>query len=240
MSVASYVLGRCAAFAATLALALSPAATGAATQLQKKRLAAVRSITLADTFGAFTPAAADPRAAASFARGGLDASGFRFTPSANKGSKRAVTVAVRARPAIAGDATRLAANNSTIAAITPSAYNIGVSFGWRRFALTGDVARIDTGVLPGGRESADLALSYGGRSWSTRLAVGTDRDVGAVVPAIGREQGYSVDLAGSYALSHNLELTGGMRYRIQSDRTQPLADWRRDSQAVYLGTAFHF
>ena len=47
--------------------------------------------------GTFTPAAADPRLAAVFARGGLGANEFRFTPAESRRDKRAVTVAVRAR-----------------------------------------------------------------------------------------------------------------------------------------------
>jgi hypothetical protein len=31
-----------------------------------------------------------------------------------------------------------------------------------------------------------------------------------------------------------------VRYKIQRDRLQPLEDESRDSQAVYLGTAFRF
>jgi hypothetical protein len=41
-------------------------------------------------------------------------------------------------------------------------------------------------------------------------------------------------------LTRNLDVTGGVRYKIQEDRLQPLADNRRDSQAVYIGTAFRF
>ena len=44
---------------------------------------------------AFTPAAADPRLAAVFARGGLDTGGFRFTPTDTRHDNRAVTVVVR-------------------------------------------------------------------------------------------------------------------------------------------------
>jgi hypothetical protein len=35
-------------------------------------------------------------------------------------------------------------------------------------------------------------------------------------------------------------VTGGVRYKIQHDRLEPLTDQRRDSQAVYIGTAFRF
>jgi hypothetical protein len=48
------------------------------------------------------------------------------------------------------------------------------------------------------------------------------------------------EVGGSYRLTGNLDVTGGVRYRVQHDRLQPLADERRDSQAVYVGTAFRF
>jgi hypothetical protein len=38
-----------------------------------------------------------------------------------------------------------------------------------------------------------------------------------------------------------LDVTGGVRYRVARDRLEPLAqDDRRDSQAVYIGTAVRF
>jgi hypothetical protein len=47
-------------------------------------------------------------------------------------------------------------------------------------------------------------------------------------------------LSPSYQIARNLDVTGGVRYKIQRDRLEPLADQRRDSQAVYVGTAFRF
>ncbi len=70
--------------------------------------------------------------------------------------------------------------------------------------------------------------------------LGADRDVGTGAALIGADQGYSLDLGGSCALTRNIAVTGGMRYRVQRDQIAPLADLRRDSQAVYLGTAFRF
>jgi hypothetical protein len=51
---------------------------------------------------------------------------------------------------------------------------------------------------------------------------------------------YSVDVGGSYALTRNLDVTAGMRYRTDRERLARLADDRRDSRAVYVGTAFRF
>jgi len=115
-----------------------------------------------------------------------------------------------------------------------------VSVGWKRFAIAGDIAKVDTGILPGSREAADVSLSYSGGKWSTRLQVAADRATGDQPRLLGNGDAYSVDLGGSYSLTRNLELTGGMRYRLQRDRLEPIADDRRDAQAVYIGTAFKF
>jgi predicted porin len=186
--------------------------------------------------GSFTPAAADARRAMSFGRAGFADSGFHFTPSIAPGSRRNVTVAIRAR---AFNASR-AGQPATLAAVTPSAYNLGVAFGWKRFALTGAVARVDGGLLPLGREAADVGLSYSGNKWSTRLQLGAERAVGTATRLISADESYSVDLGGSYSLTRNLEVTGGVRYKMQRDRLERLTDERQDSQAVYVGTAFKF
>ena len=52
---------------------------------------------------------------------------------------------------------------------------------------------------------------------------------------------YSIDVGGSYALTRNLAVTAGVRYKAERDRlVQQAPDDRRDSQAVYVGTAFRF
>lgn len=223
---------------AALALAvLAPVSAGAATQA--KRLAPhARSLTAPGSLGSFTPASSDPRLAAAFARSGFAGGAFRFTPSSTSGGRRQVTVAIRASALTKAEAEKTAL--ATAPAITPTAYNLGVSVGWRRFALSGDVAKVDLGLTPGSREAADVAFSYLGRKWSTRLQVGADRPTGDLPALLGQDRGYSADLSGSYALGHDFELTGGVRYRLQRDHLLTAADERRDSQAVYVGTAFRF
>src|SRR3546814_13183774 len=49
----------------------------------------------------------------------------------------------------------------------------------------------------------------------------------------------AVDVVSSYRLTKNIDVTAGVRYRSE-DRVEPLTDSRRDSQAVYIGTAFRF
>jgi hypothetical protein len=226
---------------AVSALALVPS-IAATFKPGKMRPYAAISLSAPGSIGSFTPAA-DPRRAAILSRAGLggasfNSAGFRFTPSSTPGGRRAVTVAMRARATTKAAAERAAIGQN--GGIAPSAYNLGVSVGWKQFALSGDIARVDGGLLPVDSESADIGVSYSGRSWSTRLQVGADRATGPRPHLMGPDQSYSVDLGGSYSLARNLEVTGGVRYQRQRDRLQPLQDERRDSQAVYIGTAFRF
>ena len=225
-----------------LSLLLAPA-FAASNQPQKAKKA--RS---APSFGSsgFTPAVADPRLAAEFARRGLQANSFRFTPSsASPDKSKAVRVAVRARATTAAEAVRSAAataetSASPVTAITPTAYNLGVAVGWKQFALSGDVAKVQGGPIPGGREAAEVGVSYLGKKFTGRVAVGAERTDGNQLRIMPQESSYSLDVGGSYSIARNVDVTGGVRYKIQRDRLQPLEDESRDSQAVYLGTAFRF
>lgn len=187
---------------------------------------------------AFTPAAADPRLAAVFARGGLDGGSFRFTPAETRGDHRAVTVAVRARTTRA-DSTRVAAAEPAVG-LAPIAYNLGVAVGWRRFGIAGDVKRLDMAGQPGGREAADVTVTYAGDRVTGRVKAAADRPYAIVAPRVEDERSYSLDVGGSYRLTRNVDVTAGVRYRTERDRLVRLDENRRDSQAVYLGTAFRF
>ena len=191
--------------------------------------------------GSFTPSSADPRLAALFARGGLESRSFRFTPSEAK-STRAVTVAVRARSNRAvAVADRAEPATPPTVGLAPIAYNLGVAVGWRRFALSGDVAKVDLPGQPdGGRERAEVGVSYSLPRLTTRVRAGADRATTPVGPQFqGGDRSYSLDVGGSYALTRNLDVTAGVRYRSDRERIAR-ADDRRDSQAVYVGTAFRF
>lgn len=223
---------------AACALALSPAIS-ASVKPAKQRAPAI-SLSAPGSLGSFTPAAANPRMSAAFNGAGVSGggSGFRFTPASSAGSRRGVTVAVRARASTKEEAQRIVSAPS--AGLTPTAYNLGVAVGWKRFALTGEVARVDGGIFPG-REAVDVGVSYVAPKWSTRFQVGADRPIDLRSRLLGEEETVSADLSGSYALTRNLDVTGGIRYRLQRDRLMtPLEDDRRDSQAVYVGTAFRF
>ncbi len=192
--------------------------------------------------GAFTPATADPRLAATLSRAGLAATNFRFTPSDSRAEgNRAITVAVRAG-SIAGGPDRLAASAAPAAvSMAPLAYSLGAAIGWKRFALSGDMTKVDLGAQPGSRESFDLGVSYVGNRASARVKANTERPLATAPRIIGGDlSSYSVDVGGSYSLTRNLDVTAGVRYKSETDRLERLRDNRRDSQAVYLGTAFRF
>ena len=224
---------------AAAGLVLAPAfATGLS---PKKRPAAV-SLSF-DPISSFTPANADPKLAAALASKGLALTDFKFTPAPAKGRPSQVRVAVRARVAGSPEA-HLAQTSvpSAINSLTPTGYNLGLAVGWRRFAVSGDVAKVKSAdPAVGGRESAVLGVSYSlSNRLSTRVAVGADRATGS--PVVGLRQGnnVSLDVGSSYSLSRHIALTGGVRYNIERERLSALQDDRRDSQAVYVGTAFKF
>ena len=192
-----------------------------------------------DRVGSFTPATADPRLAAAFANRGNSLTDFKFTPAAPKGRPSQVRVAIRAR---ASAAPSIDGGSPTVGALTPASYNLGVSVGWRRFALTGDVARTRSASLAlGGRETAVVGVNYSlNKRVTGRVAAVAVRGDGTQAPALGQEKAYALDVGGAVALTRNIALTGGVRYKVDRDRQSALRDDRRDSQAVYVGTAFKF
>ena len=188
-----------------------------------------------DGMSSFTPAGADPKLAAAFANRSSSFGDFKFTPAAPKGRPSQVRVAIRAR----ADAP---AATPAIGALTQESYNLGLSVGWRRFAVTGDVAKLaGNGLAAGGRESAVLGVNYSlGKRVTARVAAGAERSDATRAPALGVDRAYSLDVGGAYKLTRNIAVTGGVRYRIDEERNAALQDNRRDSQSVYVGTAFKF
>ncbi len=228
-----------AATAVSLALLLAPAH---ATQADKRAiLKRVTAHEMHGGIGSFTPASADPRLAAVFARTGVMSSGFRFTPSGNAlRLGHGVTVAVRARSSIVPQTGAVHVATATVPSLVPVAYNLGVALGWKKFALTSDYTKTDLGALQGGREGADIGLSFNARKWSSRIAVTADRPTASSSAALGLTEDMSVDLGGSYRLTRNLDVTAGVRYKREHDRLEQFVDTKRDSQAVYVGTQFKF
>lgn len=234
---------------ATITLAIAGAgvsyAAGASDQGARKSVRRSMPVPPKPSIGVFTPAAADPRLAAVLARGNMGASGFRFTPTeAKRNGGRAVTVAVRARSSRnaeqIGQVERSASATAPGLALTPTAYSLGVALGWQRFALSTDVSRVELAGRPGGREQVDVGVTYTGKRVAGRVRAAADRPLPNHVAVAEEDPSISLDLGGSYSLTRNLAVTAGVRYKSERDRLERLEDDRRDSQAVYVGTAFRF
>ena len=213
------------------ALALACSTTPAVAAPKKDRKAV--SLSAPGSLGSFTPAAADPKTAA-FLRESAGERGFRFTPAgaSAKGSK-GVTVEVRSR----GVNSYVAARGEGIT-LTPSAFNLGVSIGWKALSLTGEVARADNNLASFKTESVDLGLSYSGKNWRATAQVG-EEDSNYRLPLGLSDKRYSFGIGGAYSVSPNLAVTGGVRYQVQPDSGDGL-EKDRDARSVYLGTSLAF
>jgi hypothetical protein len=226
------------AVAAAASLVLAPAI---ATGMPAKKRPAPVALSF-DPVSSFTPANADPKLAAALAGKGLALTDFKFTPAPAKGRPSQVRVAIRARTITPQTRMAEAASTTAVNALAPTTYNLGLAVGWKRFAVSGDVAKVkDANSAIGGRESAIVGVSYSvSNRLTTRVAVGAERSQGHPVTALDKGNNYSLDVGGSYDLSRRIALTGGVRYNVERDRLSALQDVRRDSQAVYVGTAFKF
>ncbi|HET9335322.1 MAG TPA: porin [Sphingomicrobium sp.] len=229
--------GRAAALLASCALVMTPAIGLAAAE--KKRPPAI-SLSF-DKIPNFTPASADPRLAAIFARRGASIADFKFTPAAAAKSRpNQVRVAVRSRTAQTPARPVEVAVASPISSLNPTQYDLGVAVGWKRFAVAGNVATSKSpDPVIGSRETAIVGVSYNLKKFTGRVAVGGER-YDSRIASLARPDSYSVDVGGSYNISRNIAVTGGVRYKIERDQIPALVENRRDDKAVYVGTAFKF
>lgn len=194
-----------------------------------------------DRISSFTPASADPRLAAAFAGRTRAIEDFKFTPVAAKGRPSQVRVAVRARSSAPLAMRPVEAAAAPMAsALNPTSFNLGAAVGWKRFAVAGDVGKTSSAdPAIGSRDSAVVGVSYNLKKFTGRVALGAERSDGRI-PALSQPDNVSVDVGAAYSISRRVAVTGGVRYRVDQDRVAALSDQRRDSQAVYVGTAFKF
>lgn len=228
---------RLAAGAALIALAvvLTPALAAPSAKLRGYASSSARS-------GSFTPAVSDPRLAAALAKRGNQAGGFRFTPASGDSARdKGVRVAVRARPNNAVPAVTSARPGASpvVAAVTPSSFNLDAGVSWKRFSLSGGVDRLSNDTIRAERQSARVGVAYSGRKIGGSVKIAAEEADGAE-RIVGVDSSYSVDVGASYSIARNINVTGGVRYKIQNDRLEALQEGRRESQAVYLGTSFRF
>jgi hypothetical protein len=209
------------------------------------------------SFTALTPASVDPRLARFVAeRSNGNARLMRFTPAGvAERASRSVTVAIR----IDEEAARAISVRSAIASaqeqvagdagvrIAPTRFNLGVSRGYQSFAKVPErTAALSSALSEAGIPNlAEFRPSPGARSdesrFAARIAVEEEAKAGTSARTIASRSDPALDVAGSYRLTRNLDVTAGVRYSQDGDRIVPLAEpTQTDSQAVYVGTQFRF
>lgn len=235
-------LGRFAAGAAIFAgfaLALTPA-VGRVESVLNGQSGAV-SLTALGSIGSFTPVTTDERLARRYAQAASTArsQGFRFTPSVGSVSgRRSITIVVRAP-----DLNVIAAGRPTSSiGLGPVAYNLGASRGLSRFATEVSNSRMELVPLvsPAALAPPRGFKLEGQKRLSTNVEFESLAQTGAAPQTLAGEKGYAVDVGSSYALTRNLDVTAGVRYRGRQNRLGAITDDAQDSQAVYLGTTFKF
>ena len=104
------------------------------------------------------------------------------------------------------------------------------------------MARVDLVAEPGSRERTNVGLAYTGKRATARVQASSDRPLTNTPIVIGDKPSYSIDVGGSVSLTRNVDLTAGVRYKseVERERLPRLTDNKRDSQSVYVGTAFRF
>jgi hypothetical protein len=223
---------------------------------------------LGDRPAMFTPASVDPQLARFIAeRSGGISRLKRFTPAGvDARSSRTVTVAVRVnaeearaiqvRSAIA--ATQDAVSESSPGVrIASTRYNLGLSRGYQNFAQSAvqpaaaQVAGARSVALSkplsdaGIPNLAEFRPSRGTAKEETRFAARiadetTSAAAASVAPRRDSVDEQALDIAGSYRLTRNLDVTAGVRYSQERDRAVPMKSAEKDNQAVYIGTQFRF
>ncbi|WP_324741259.1 hypothetical protein U8326_15075 [Tsuneonella sp. CC-YZS046] len=204
------------------------------------------------SFAYFTPASIDLRMAKLVATHGSDKGRMmRFTPAgAYSRSDRSVTVAIR----VDDQTARAISVRAAIAAakgepgqgtvlMAPTRYDLGMARGYRSFAqsltLPTDVRKIEMPDLSSFKPGTDEVEDKPSR-FNARIALEEKGNAGRAPRTLEAVDSQRVDVAGSYRLTRNLDVTAGLRYSQERDRLMPLTDGTRDSQAVYVGTQFRF
>lgn len=229
-----------AAIFAGCTFALTPAVGRVESVLGERSLPV--SLKALGSIASFTPVTNDERLARRYAQALSTArtQGFRFTPTAGSVSgRRSITIVVRAPDLGLLGGTRSA---SSSIGLGPVSYNLGSGRGLSRFAMEGSGSRAEAIPL------VSAAALVPPRSFKLeehrRLSANVELEsVGsaAVVPqTLAGERGFAVDVGSAYALTRNLDVTAGVRYRGRQNRLGPITDDAQDSQAVYLGTTFKF
>lgn len=161
--------------------------------------------------------------------------GFSFTPS--RSGKGGVSLGMTARSVVAAAPERMASADTGLA---PAGYNFDLAVGYKGFAVSGGVTRVDTGIGGRSREGVDVGLGYGAKNWRAGLQASAERESLYLFPRVGTPDPlYSVEARGALALSPQISLGGSLRYRQAPEHPTPL-DPTKDDRAVMLGGAVAF
>jgi hypothetical protein len=215
------------------------------------------SLAARGAIGSFTPASVDPKLLEQItARALSHAQMFRFTPAGTETRPtRSVTVAVRIdrsvvdAMAIRGPQVSGPAEAGLGAVrIAPAGFNLGLAHGYQSFASGGVVPKVtpklDTPDFGGfdlaTKLPADAGKSVKAPRFAPRIELDQREKAGRTPRLLDGQRDYQVDVGGSYRLSRNLNVTAGIRYSTERDTLRAQTDTTKDSQAVYVGTQFHF
>lgn len=215
-----------------------------------------------ESFLSFTPADGDPRLAEMIAERRGDSRMMRFTPAgvADSPITRSVTIAVRVdqQTADALAASSLGGRDGDSRAsglrVTPTRYNLGLARGYSSFAAAAPArsparsiaasslsSQISRTEMPDLAEFAPRTSSRDEPSrFAARIARDEDRTAEDVAVSGTSLRDQMLDVAGSYRLTNNLDITAGVRYEQERDLIQVPDLDQQDSQAVYIGTQFRF
>lgn len=222
------------ALAAT-SLALPPALASLS------RAERIRETQLSETLlGQFTPASGDPRLIARYNRMASNTrSSFSFTPAMTDHSQqnRAITVVIRANEDSPAARMLPNARGKSAIAIQPLAYDLGASVGFEKFVTPAIPRGTDLKHLPQAR--APEVESHKPSRFAAKMRPARSDPEAAPDRWSSIANDQAVDVVSSYRLTRNLDVTAGYRYKSE-DAVEPLTDGRRDSQALYIGTAFRF
>jgi hypothetical protein len=203
----------------------------------------------------FTPASADPQLARFVAeRSSGSAHLMRFTPAGVAAhAERAVTVAVRideqaahaieVRSAIAAAQDQMSGESAL--RIAPVRYSLGMQRGYQGLAQLAQPSvlskKLSDAAIPDLSVYRPAPVQDDPSRFAGRIALQHEEKPGSTPrthDALGEQ---SVDVAESYRLTRNLDVTAGLRYSQQHDRLTTMNDrGQQDSQAVYVGTQFRF
>lgn len=196
-----------------------------------------------DTLASFTPSTLDVGRFAFTVPGrgqaGVQSSerSFRFTPSGTP-DRKAVSLGVTARSMSAPAAQAPARAALADRAAQPVGFNLDLAVGWKGFALSGGVSRLDVGPA-GLHEGVDVALSYGDRNWKTSLQATAERSPPMVLRQFEEVQRFGIEAGGAYSIGRSVSVLGGVRYR-SAPQNASLLDPNADDKSVYVGGAVAF